>query len=155
MTLQCYPLKNRVFFCLSQSLSLRMLAENWPCRFLTFWAKILGVWKKSIWSHCRCPGPRANPANPFFSRICAGSTLCRRMSFIDDSRIGVLHAVATEEDGRGPNGSTGASTSQSLRKTKYGHSHIHDFFLVQILLLKTYIFITYLMFERGNANERN
>ena len=98
---------------------------------------------------------RANPANPFFSRICAGSTLCRRMSFIDDSRIGVLHAVATEEDGRGPNGSTGASTSQSLRKTKYGHSHIHDFFLVQILLLKTYISITYLMFERGNANERN
>ena len=54
------------------------------------------------------------------------------MSFIDDSRIGVLHAVAAEEDGRGPNGSTGASTSQSLRKTKYGHSHIHDFFLVQI-----------------------
>ena len=98
---------------------------------------------------------RANPGNPFFSRICAGSTLCRRMSFIDDSRIGVLHAVATEEDGRGPNGSTGASTSQSLRKTKYGHSHIHDFFLAPILLLKTYISITNLMFERGNANGRN
>ena len=36
---------------LSQTLSFRRLAKNWPWRFLTFWPKKRGGWKKSIWSH--------------------------------------------------------------------------------------------------------